>query len=46
MYIYIRFKMFIRNEADSNFTENGVIDLDENEQYWDQPYDGMDLTLF
>ena len=31
MYVYIRFKMFFLNEADSNFTENAVIDIDAEE---------------
>lgn len=46
MYIYIRFKMFIFNEADNNFTENGVIDLDRDEEYQNQDYRDMDMTIF
>jgi hypothetical protein len=46
MYIYIRFKMFIFNEADNNFTENGVIDLDKLEEYQNQDYREMDMTIF
>jgi len=29
IYIFVRCKMFLLNEADNNFTENGVINLDE-----------------
>ena len=46
MYIYIRFKMFIFNEADQNFTENGVIDLDTVEEFQNQDYKEMDITIF
>ena len=45
MYIYIRFKMFIFNEADNNFTEAGVIDLNNNEELFDLRYNEMDLTM-
>ena len=31
MYIYIRFKIFIFNESDSNFTENTIIDIDHKD---------------
>ena len=46
MYIYIRFNMFAFNLADSNITENGVIDIDQDSQNWDLPFSEMDLSLF
>jgi len=45
IYIFVRCKMFLLNEADNNFTENGVINLDE-EKYSDQDYNTMGITLF
>ena len=35
VYIYIQTKKFLFNEADNNFTEVGVIDINA-EEYWDQ----------
>ena len=46
VYVYIKAKQFLFNEADMNVTENGVIDLDKNEDYQDVPYNAMNMTIF
>ena len=45
LYVVIRFRILILNLADMNFTEIGVVDLDNNPDYQDLEFKNMKMAL-
>ena len=45
-YILIKSKQFYFKENDTNVAHEQVLRLDDDENYWDLPFNQMNITIF